>query len=282
MTYLKVFAILNHNVVRCYKENDKREFLAFGRGIGFNRKIGDVFKPDEVQNVYEIRDLKNYNKYEKLLSVVDSEILEVSEQVISDVAKKFGNDYDENIHISLLDHINFSVKRLKENIVIENIFIDEIEYLYPKEFHFAKEMLQKINQKLNINLPKSEAGFLCMHIYSALNRENVGYNNLIVQIINDCMKIIDEKLDIDSDDYSLSKQRLVTHLKFAVKRSLDQITLDNLLKDVIQKKYNKSYNLAKLIAKHIEDKYGITLGEGEICYLSVHIENIVADKKRNK
>lgn len=279
MNVYTIETILNHNVVKCYLPNDDRKLLAFGKGIGFGSKVGDLIKEENISNIYEIRNIKNLNKYEKLLSVVSDDVLTVSEEIIIDIIKNFGKQYDEKIHISLLDHINFSVNRLKKGIVVENIFGEELQYLYPKEYYFAKEMLKRINEQLNINLPDSEAGFLCMHLHAALSKEDKGYSQLVALIISDCLKILQEELDLKVINKSFARQRLITHLKFAIKRSFENVELNNELAEIIEEKYKSTYEIAKKIAGFIKEKYQIELSKGEQSYLTLHIKNIILDEK---
>lgn len=275
----KITKILNHNVVCCERENSKNELIAFGKGIGFQKKIGDFIIEANIQNLYEIHDIKDRNRYEQLVQDVDEEILDISEEIISDLANTFEKEYDKRIHIALLDHIQFSVKRYRENITIQNVFLEETQYLYPQEFSFSKMVLKKINQRLNIHLPQSELGFICMHIHAALHGEEPGFSSIMVQILSESIMIIERELQVNLNDYEVSKQRLVTHLKFAIKRSVDHIELENLLSDVIHKKYQKTYEIACMICHHIHEKYGIDLGEGEKCYLTIHLQNIVMYKQ---
>ena len=228
--------------------------------------------------MYELVDLKDRRRYEELLNSADDEVVEVTEEVISEMANSFGA-YDKRIHLALLDHIQFSVKRYREKITVKNVFTDEIQFLYPKEFQFAKEVLAKINEHLNINLDNSEIGFICMHIHAALQGESASLSTMIAQILTETLAIIEREMQINLNDYEVAKQRLVTHLKFAIKRSLDGVEINNLIGDLVHDKYRKSYQIACMIGDHIENTYGINIGEGERCYLTIHLQNIVMYRK---
>ncbi len=268
-----VLKSLNHNVVMAKDSNDN-EVLLFGKGIGFNTKENDLIK-DNIEKIYEIKNKKNRDAYQELVTSADEQVIMASEVVISKMIERFGKDYSEKLHVSLLDHLMFSIKRLKENIVVGNIFLDEIEYMYPKEFAFSKEMISLINEILKIDLPDSEAGFICMHIHAALHGNEPGFNNLIVKIIGDSISLIEEETGVNLESTNVLKQRLITHLKFALKRAIDGVKLDNPIEGVIKKKYKKTYELAFKLKGYILDNYGIGLNEGEVCYLTIHIQNIL-------
>ena len=278
MKTYNIAKILNHNVVVCRSDEDSREYIVFGKGIGFQKKENDIVPVEQIQNVYELVDLKDRRRYEELLNSADDEVVEVTEEVISEMTNSFGA-YDKRIHLALLDHIQFSVKRYREKITVKNVFTDEIQFLYPKEFQFAKEVLAKINERLKINLDNSEIGFICMHIHAALQGESASLSTMIAQILTETLAIIEREMQINLNDYEVAKQRLVTHLKFAIKRSLDGVEINNLIGDLVHDKYRKSYQIACMIGDHIENTYGINIGEGERCYLTIHLQNIVMYRK---
>ena len=118
---LKVEKILNHNVVLC-RDESQRNLIAFGTGIGFNKKSGDSLDEARIVNLYG---LKNLARYEKLISETEDQIVSLSEQIIRELEECFSQDFDRNIHVSLLDHLQFSVKRYRENMIVQNVFLDE-------------------------------------------------------------------------------------------------------------------------------------------------------------
>ena len=278
MKTYNIAKILNHNVVVCRGDEDSREYIVFGKGIGFQKKENDIVPSKQIQNVYELVDLKDRRRYEELVHNTDDEVVEVTEEVISEMTNSFGA-YDKRIHLALLDHIQFSVKRYREKITVKNVFTDEIQFLYPKEFQFAKEVLAKINERLGIHLDNSEIGFICMHIHAALQGESASLSTMIAQILTETITIIEREMQINLNDYEVAKQCLITHLKFAIKRSLDGVEINNLIGDLVHDKYRKSYQIACMIGDHIENTYGISIGEGERCYLTIHLQNIVMYRK---
>lgn len=268
---LKVEKILNHNVVLC-RDESQRNLIAFGTGIGFNKKSGDSLDEARIVNLYG---LKNLARYEKLISETEDQIVFLSEQIIRELEECFSQDFDRNIHVSLLDHLQFSVKRYRENMIVQNVFLDETAYFYPKEFAFAKQALAMVNESLKINLPLSEAGFLCMHIHAALHHEDLSFTNFSFQVMQDILGLIETDLGIDLKQYEDARQRLMTHIRFAIKRSLEHSEIQNDLQEVIQERYVRAFALAKKISTVVQEKYDLSLNEAELAYLSIHLENII-------
>lgn len=279
---INITKVLNNNTI-CGTNEEGIEIIAFGKGIGFSKKTGDVFDGKEAQNVYHMLDEAQYKRYENLVVREDPHILEVSEEAIAGLSQRFGKNFDSRIHIALLDHIIFSVKRYKENILVENIFSEEIEYLYPDEYKYSKAVLDTINQKLRISLPDAEAGFICMHIHAALHNEDMSFGVMIVQILKDITNIIEEELGIKLQTYDFCMHRLITHIKFAIRRASDKVEIKNVLGDMMNKNYKRTYNVALKVAEILKEKYGISINEAEKNYLTLHIQYILETwKEENK
>lgn len=274
MNRLKIIKVLNHNVVHCFDENRNKEVMTFGKGIGFQKKQ-DSYVDSDYEKIYEIKEYKNALHYSELVSSIDEEITTISEEIISELIIKFGSSYHERLHVSLLDHLNFSIKRYRSNIAMTNLFLNETKFMYPKEYEFAEAMLDKVNTKLNIELPPSEIGFIAMHIHSSINNQNVGITNIVVKIISESLQIIKEELNIDLDNDNLCKERLILHLKFAIMRAINSKAITNPLLIIIKEKYADTYAIASKIANHIMEDYNIYLNESEISYLTVHIQNAI-------
>lgn len=116
---------------------------------------------------------------------------------------------------------------MKNNVELNNLFIDETKFMYPDEYTDASEAVQMINQRLNIKLPESEASFITMHIHGARVGELASVSTLIVGVVSTCIDLIENEADMTIPQDSFMRQRIITHIKFAIKRSLDNISLHN-------------------------------------------------------
>ena len=54
MKTYNIAKILNHNVVVCRSDEDSREYIIFGKGIGFQKKENDSIPTEQIQNVYDL------------------------------------------------------------------------------------------------------------------------------------------------------------------------------------------------------------------------------------
>ncbi len=266
---------LNNNIVLCSDEKNENEFIVLGKGIGFNKKPNETVEEDKVEKIYFNKNTEHINQYQKLLPKCSDEIITVVEEVIDMIEKKFNTDYDEYIHIALLDHLNFSVYRYENNINISNIFLEEISVMYDKIYDFSKTLLTYINKRLNVNLPETEIAFITLHIHSALNKQSSQKSVAYAQIINQSINYIEQELNFKIKDKSIEKIRLITHLKFALKRAEEKIQISDEVIGVLSQKYPVAHNIAKGIAKIVNDNYKIKIEKGEVSYLTIHIQNII-------
>lgn len=271
--------VLNNNIVEVEETSKGLEYILLGKGIGFKKHQGDLVENDYIEKVYTISDEKSLSKYKELLNNSDENTVMVVEDIIFEVAKEFGSNYDEYLHIALLDHINFSIYRLKNQIEMQNIFLEELKIMYEREFTFATKMLAMVNNRLAIELPSSEIGFITMHVHSAIKNKKISKTAFYTQVIGFAMQYIENQLQLKLDANSIERARLVTHLKFALERASKNISIHNPLNKQLIASYPKTLALATSLADELNKNFQVELPDGEIGYLVLHIANIIYSSK---
>ncbi|EHI97791.1 transcriptional antiterminator, BglG [Clostridium sp. DL-VIII] len=261
----------NNNIVSV-KMNEKERVL-FGKGIGFGKKLGDVIeKGTEVEKIFVIEDDDNLRNFKQVIENVDEEFLILCEKMISYIEAELKENLDERIHIALVDHLNFALKRLSNNEEIENPFIVEIKALYPKEYKLGEKVSEILQNETKVSIPMGEIGFIALHIHSARNSGKVSNTIKNTYLINSIIGFIEEKLGIQIDKTSLDYARFLTHLKFAIKRIAADISIKNDFIKEIKSKYKLSYKIAKGVSNILIDRLEKDIAEDEIAYLAMHIE----------
>ncbi|MDP4143327.1 MAG: PRD domain-containing protein [Bacillota bacterium] len=264
--------VLNNNVV--IAEKSKKEFVLVGKAIGFGSSKGSRLSEDKIESIF-IKQLGNSDeKFNKVLQNIDSEIVGISEEIISMCEKDLKQKLSEAIHTSLPDHINFAIRRIKEGIKIENPFLREIEALYPKEFRLAKEALNMINDRFKVDLPEDEIGFICMHIKAAVEQKAVSDTLSYTRKIGEVMEFIYKLLNKEVDRSTLSYLRTIIHLNFMMDRIFNKKTIRNNLLDNIKQEYYNEYDMALKVAMKIENLFSVNVPEDEVGYITLHISRI--------
>ncbi len=272
MEQYTVKKVLNNNVV--IAEKNTREFVIVGKAIGFNCRKGVEIPEDRIEGIFVKQSKKSNEGFNKVLKNVNVEIIGISEEIISLCEKELGLKISEAIHISLPDHINFAIRRIKEGIKIENPFLYELAVLYPKEYKLAEKALHMINERFELKLPKDEIGFICMHINAAIVQKEVSDTLAHTKKIGEIMQFIFKLLNKKFDPSSLSYIRTITHLNFMIERILNKKPIKNNLLDSIKKEYYNEYGIAIKVAMKIENLFSVSVPEDEVGYITLHINRI--------
>ncbi len=196
-----------------------------GKGIGFNSKKGETLSKDKIEKVYIKTTSKMSENYNKVLDNIDNRIVGISEEIINFSEKALNTKLNEGVHISLPDHINFALRRIEKGINIENPFLEELGIIYPKEYEIAMKALNMINDRLKVNLPKDEAGFICLHIRAGITKQQVSESLAYTKKISKVMELISKLKGKPLDKNSLSYVRTLTHLNFMIERVKENKTI---------------------------------------------------------
>ena len=272
---MKAFVIekvLNHNLILATEKG--KEYILIGKGIGFQKKMGTIIHEEEVSSYYIIQNFDKLSAYEKVVLNTPEAVLLATEKAISYAEEKLSHVFDESIHLSLLDHINFSLFRLENQLEVGSFLTDEYYLMYPNLYDVAHEMVEIINKDLKVSLPKSEVGSIILHMHAALSKEKISNTALNAQIIAYSIQFIQDRLDFDISSNLIAKTRLITHLKFALKRAETNALLDNPLADVIVEKYPEVYKIAHDLSLDIKEKFNVNISEAEVGYIALHVYNL--------
>lgn len=264
--------VLNNNVV--IAEFNKNEFILVGKAIGFDFNKGKTITEDRIENVFIKQSNLSNKNFDKVLQIIDNEIVGISEEIITICENEFGSKLNEAIHVSLPDHINFAIRRIKKGVQIENPFLHELTALYPREYRLAEKALNMIKERFNINFPDDEIGFICMHIKAGFGQENVGQTLAYTKKIGEIMELISKLIQKNFHRNSLEYVRTVTHLNFMIERVTENKPTKNYLIDIIKKDLYNEFNMAIMVAIKIEFLFSVKVPEEEIGYIALHLRRL--------
>ena len=262
---------INNNVL-LVRDNGVEKIL-FEKGIGFGKKFGDVIVAGtEVSKIFVISDDRNKKNFNEIVSTVDNKLIGIFEEALSEIQDELGEELNESIHIGLIEHLAFSVKRLKNDQEILNPFLNEVETLYSKEFELALKLARKIEEEIDIKIPDGEVAFIAIHIHSARNNGKLANTIKYAYLSNTIIEYVEDQLGIEIDRQSLDYTRFLIHIRFAIERVINNNKIQNDLKDIIKEKYSLSYKISKDIAKIISETLECEVCENEVAYITMHIE----------
>ena len=122
-----------------------------------------------------------------LLAEIPLEYIQVSNEIISYAKYSLGKRLNDNVYITLTDHISFAIERYKQGLNFKNALLWEIKRFYNHEFLIGKEALAIIKKRLDVVLPEDEAASIAMHILK-------GEHDQEMPELVDLFKLIDEIL----------------------------------------------------------------------------------------
>ncbi|GIP14108.1 transcription antiterminator LicT [Paenibacillus macerans] len=274
---MKIAKVINNNVISVLQE-DGAELVVMGRGIAFKKKPGDKVDESRIEKVFALKNKQTSDNFKMLLREVPIELIVIVEEIIDYAKKNLPKKLNENIYVSLTDHVNFAVERHQQGLEIKNALLWEIKQLYKEEFSIGLKTLERIKLKLGIDLPEDEAAFIAIHIVNAEMNEEVGTTMDITKFIQQIINIVKYHFGTEFEEDSLSYLRFITHLKFFAQRVLKgthyREDYDNLF-DLIKEKHREAAFCAEKIKKFVEKEYNHKLTNEEMLYLTVHIERVV-------
>ncbi|UUZ87121.1 PRD domain-containing protein [Paenibacillus sp. P26] len=273
---MKIKRILNNNAVIVGMGNEEQ--IVMGAGIGFQKTKNDPVDRSRIEKVFVMQDDSKYQKWEQILTTLPEEHIQVSEELISHAENELGVVLHEHIHIALTDHLSFAIERLAKGMVIQNTLLNEIKILYAKEFQIACLAQALIREKIGIEIPEDEVGYIALHIHTArMNAGDMAKTLDITTMIKDIIGVIEQEWSIRISEDSVAYERLITYLRFAVQRASAGEKLHELEPDMVQiikQKYRQSFACALKIGAFIKEEYDLEFPEAELAYISMHIQRI--------
>lgn len=273
--------VLNNNVITIINE-DNEEAVVMGRGIAFQKKKGDAIDEEKIDKIFVLKNRSINNKLVELIKDIPVENLEIAEEIIKYAEEKLATKLNENIYLTLTDHISFSVLRYKSNLEMKNVLLWDIKRLHKNEFEIGLKALEMIKNRLGVELPEDEAATIAMHILNGELNQDMPQIVDIVNLINEMLKIVKYHFNIEFDEESINYYRFVTHLKFFAQRLVNGNYYednDNELFEIIKNKYPKSYECTKKIEGFIKQKFNSDLTKEEKLYLIVHTARVVKENQ---
>ena len=273
---MKISRIINNNVVSTCDE-EGREVIVMGRGVGFKAKEGSTIDKDKIEKVFRLDSQNTMDKFKELLVNLPMEHVQISAEIISYAKEVLNRPINPNVYITLTDHINFALERFKQKMMFSNPLIREVRSFYHAEYLIGEYAIAMIDRDLGIKLPVDEAASIALHIVNAEYDAPMGDTIKITNLIQQVSEVVEEYFNIKLDEQSLSYERFITHLRFLAQRVFtgEHMNLDNLeFQKVIDRLYPEEYACSQKVQALIKLQYGHQVTEEEVAYLALHIKRI--------
>ncbi|MGC4151892.1 MAG: PRD domain-containing protein [Propionicimonas sp.] len=270
--------VLNSSVVLVADERGLERVL-LGRGIGFNRKAGEVVPQDQADRVFIALDDADHRNLVELLAQIPAEYVELTRAIVA-AAEESGIQLDPHIYLTLTDHLHFAVSRHREGLVVANRLAWEVRNVYPTEYAIGVRALSLMRDRLEVELPHQEAANIAFHLVNAeLGRPAVD-SVRVIGLISAIMTIVTNAAAVTIDRDDLHGSRFVIHLQFFAERLFGDRLLrseDDFLFRTMGNRYPRSLAAAERVRSYIEQEHQVRIPDEELAYLALHIARAAED-----
>lgn len=268
--------IINNNVISSRDESGK-EIVVMGSGVGFGKKKGDEAEEARIDKIFYMEDESALARFKTLLGNLPMEYVQVSNEIISIAREELGTKLNENVYITLTDHIGFALERFQQNMLFRNALHSEIKRFYTAEYEIGIRALKLIREKTGIQLPEDEASSIAIHLVNAEFDLKVRDTWNMTNLIGRMFDLIASRLPVLMGE-SLEKDWLLSELKFMAHRILllkpSREKGDAGLTAFVEQRCADAVGIAAAVAASVQEEYGLRMTEEEQLYLAVFLQRI--------
>lgn len=271
-----VVKVINNNTVSSVDENG-REILLVGRGLGFRARAGETVDRSRIEKIFRMDTPDSTDRLKQLFLEVDLEAIRAAVKIVDHARETLEKKLNKNLYITLTDHISFAVDRQRQGLAFHNMLNLETRKLYPKEYAIGLHGLEIVREDMGVSLPEDEATSIALHVINAEYDCGMEQTTDVMRIIQQSLNIIRYTLHLTFDEESLDYQRLLTHLLFFARRVVENRMNgggDDFLCRAMQERYPREFRCAQQIRDLVERDQGTVLPSDEIAFLCVHIARV--------
>lgn len=259
-------------------DNDQREMILFGKGIGFGAKPGTNIDLAQVEKVFlPLSDLKSRH-FLSLTDTIPAAFFDISHEILILARRLCGDKLNSVLLFTLAEHLHYAVERSRSGQRILNKLSWEVKRYYPQEYSVGLQARAQVNEKFEVELPEEEAVNIAFHLINASSQDDDSTAHQQVELVNRIADIVRYKLGKSIDTQSVNYMRFITHLRYFAERVLaGKIALtetDDFYQELMRHRPD-AMTVAWAIRDYVQDKYQLTLPKDELTWLSIHISRLM-------
>lgn len=273
---MKIDKVINNNIVSVLEPSGE-EIIVMGRGLGFQGRPGKEIREDKIEKIFRLDSQTEVEQFKTLLQNLPLEHIQVSNEIISYAKSVLKKRLNKNIYITLTDHINFAIDRMKQNMIFANPLLREVRSFYREEYLIGEYAIALIKKKLGVEMPVDEAASVALHIVNAEYNTKMSDAINITTLIQYVLDLVKERFSITYDEESLNYERFITHLRFLSQRIYSNELLENgstELSALVSAMYPQEYAVSQEIRDYIKENYHHEVTDDETAYLTIHIKRV--------
>lgn len=270
---MELVKIYNNNVGLSISDN--KEVIIMGKGICFNKQIGDQIDHCDIDKIYTLTNDLDSERVKQLITQIPEVYFIFSQRLIDYANNRLDESLNQSLLFSLADHIYHLLNYPTSSI---NLSYD-LQTLYPQEYNIAKYWLDEINHKFEQNINSSEVFNLTLHLVNAQQINDHHQSHLVTSCMSEILELLKTFDEINFDEESIAFHRFITHLRYFCSRiitgnnKVDDI--DEHLANLLKEGYTQAYEISDVVRKFVEDRYHKEVKDSEMFYLTLHIQKFL-------
>ncbi len=272
MPKITIRRVYNNNVV-LGTEFDGTEVVLLGKGLGFQRRPGDLIDPAGAQHFVSEQPYRA-TQVAELLSDASFEQAEVARAIVEIARDDLAMQISQALLLPVLDHLCFAIRRAQEGIVIDFPLRWEVAQIFPAEAAAGRRALDLVEQRLGVRLQDDEWVAFALHfINHRWAGGDLGKTLAMTDTIARSFKLLEAEWGTQIDQNSMSSARFVTHIRYLFVRALEDRQLSGSQVDVmepVRTSYPAAADSAVRLAALISDAVNRELTPEEVSYLALH------------
>lgn len=215
--------------------------------------------------------------HNRVFDLIDREMTAKVERVLVATEKKLRIRYTDSAYVGLIVHLSLAIKRLQNHETIEIDREKLQKAMMLPEFSVAEEIGDQLREIFGIKIPKSEIGFITMHLSSAQiwsDQSRVGGNIEAInlrQLARAMTQRVEDDLGIVLHDDEVLIEDLANHIAPAIRRLSMGIRIENSQLESIKEEYPEVVQATRAACEVLKQEIGTDeIPEAEMGYLAMH------------
>jgi beta-glucoside operon transcriptional antiterminator len=281
MKYIRSF---NNNIILA--DDEGKEVIVLGKGIGYSTVPGTEVNEHLVQKVFVAQEAAQMSRFRDILSELPYEYIILASKIIDFGREKITGPLNHSIVVALADHLAFAFRRLSEHLDIKMPLLWDIRHIYPVEFAVGEMALEIIREETGTIFPHEEAAAIALHFVNA-GSETQSMSNTIktAAIIKDIIAIIEGHFNTTLDEDSFDFIRFVTHLRNTILRFITQSEKkpdlsfnDRDLYFLVKERYQEAWECCRKISEYLKTAHGMNPVWNDESFLTLYIRQLTERK----
>lgn len=273
---MRIEKVINNNIIQA-RDNNGVELVVMGRGIGFGKGAGSEIDDAAIEKIFKLDNMDDKEHFKELLASLPLEYIRLANEIISYAKESLEIMLNQNVYLTLTDHISFAVERYRAGMSFSNILSDEVRLFYPVEYSVGRYALELIEERTGCRLAEDEAASIALHIVNGESNLVMSAAFRMIKMMREMMEIIEQHITIP-EGRNYPKDRLISDLKQLANRLVSEEPMsghkDEALYRFVEENYKEEYCIINGINDYIEDAYQCSMTEEEKIYLALNIKRM--------